>query len=99
MLVREVVVHQLLLNLAGLSVRCVVESDAAFFLNSVALIVEVLLSNCETAHSIRFQVQRQLELIRRQCFEIVRPIFVGRAIHCATVVVDEHEVFRLADIL
>ncbi len=99
MLVSEVVVEQLLLPLAALAVRLVINTEPAFFLNGVALVVEVLFCDLQTLHAIGFEEESEIELVGGQDFEVVGAIFVGGAVHVAAVVEDEHEVFTRSNIL
>ena len=66
---------------------------------ALALIVELRLRDLERAHAVRFQEQRELELIRRQRLEVQRQVAAGGAVHRAAV--GEHlvEVLAVADVV
>ena len=96
MLVAEVVVGQIVNFQFRLPVRLIINAQAAFFLNSVALIIEIRLVHDERLHSIGFEEQTQIELVLRQSFKIVSSIFVGGPIGVATIVLDQDEVFAFA---
>src|SRR5678816_4673226 len=93
MLVCEVVVDQLLLDLAALAVRLVINAEASLFLDRVALVVEVFFRDRQTLHAIGFEKECEIELVGGKNLEIVGAIFVGGAVHVATVVENEQEVF------
>src|SRR5215203_2254595 len=99
MLVSEVVVEQLLLYLAALAICLVINTKPSFFLNCVALVVQIVFSDRQTLHAIGFEKESEVELVGRQHFEIVCAIFVGGAVHVAAVIKDEHEMFTGADVL
>src|SRR5215218_10667321 len=99
MLVSEVVVQQLLLQLAALSVCLVVNAEAALFLDRVTLVVEVIFRNRQTLHSIGFEEETEIELVGGKDLEVVSTIFVGGAVHAAAVIENKHEVFTGPNIL
>ena len=80
------------------AVRLVVVALTLLFLNHCPLIVQIGLAYIQRAHPIRFQVQRQIELIRRQFFKVIGSVLVGRPIHRPTVILDEQHVLPLSDI-
>src|ERR1700741_2436451 len=99
MLVSKVVVEQFLLNLAALAVSLVIDAESPFFLNSVALVVEIVFRNRQALHAIGFEKQAKVELVRRQDLEIVGAVLVGGAVHVAAVIENKHEVFTRSNIL
>src|SRR5215218_10094479 len=99
MLVCEVVIEQLLLQLAALSIRLVVNAEASLFLDRVALVVEVIFRNRQTLHSIRFEEETEIELVGGKDLEVVSTIFVGGAVHVAAVIENEQEMFTRSNIL
>src|SRR4026208_1984898 len=98
MLVSEVVVDQLLLDLAALAVRLVVNAEASLFLDRAALVVEVVLGNRQALHAIGFEEEAEVELVGGEDLEVVGTIFVGGAVHAAAVIENEQEVFTRSNI-
>src|SRR5215212_801601 len=99
MFVGEVVVDQLLLDLAALAVGLVVNAEASLFLDRVALVVEVLFGNRQTLHAIGFKKQTEIELVGGKDLEVVSTIFVGGTIHVTAVIKNEQEMLTRSDIL
>src|SRR5215213_1611150 len=99
MLVSEVVVEQILLHLAALAVRLVVNAEASLFLDRVTLVVEVVFSNRQTLHAIGFEEEAEIELVGGENLEVVSTIFVGGAVHTAAVIEDEQEMLTSSNIL
>jgi hypothetical protein len=99
MLVGEVAVEQLAKTLVSRPVRLVVDAQPALLLYGLALVVELLLRDHQRAHAIRFQEQRQFELVRGQRLEVQRQVAAGGAVHRAAV--GEHlvEVLAVADVV
>src|SRR6185369_13113902 len=89
----------LLLDLATLAVRLVVNAEASFFLNRVALVVEVVFCNRQTLHAIGFEEEREIDLVGGKDLEVVGAIFVGGAVHVAAVIENEQEMFTGSNIL
>src|SRR5215510_438272 len=99
MLVSKVVVEQLLLDLAALAVRLVVNAEASLFLDRVALVVEVIFSDGQALNAIGFEEESEIELVGGKDLEVVIAIFVGGSVHVAAVIENEQEMFTRADIL
>src|ERR1041385_9043817 len=99
MLVSKVVVDQILLDLAALAVRLVVNAEASLFLNRVALVIEVVFRNSQTLHAIGFEEESEIDLVGRKDLEVVSTVFVGGAVHIAAVIEDEHDMFTRPNIL
>ena len=98
MLVGEVAVEQLVEVLVGAPVRLIVDAQPALFLHGLPLVVELLLRDLQRAHAIRFEEQRQLELVRRQRLEVQRQVVAGGAVHRAAVREHLVEVLAVADV-
>ena len=94
---REEVALELLLERA---VRPVVVRPALLVLDDLALVVEVLLAERveEGRHPVGLEPQGQLELVRRQRLEVVRPVEPGRAVHRPAGGLDERDVLGLGDV-
>src|SRR5215213_7739500 len=99
MLIGEVVVDQILLDLAAFPVGLVVNAEASLFLDRVALVVEVVFGNRQTLHAIGFEEETEIELVGGKNLEVVSTIFVGGAIHVTAVIKNEQEVLTGSDIL
>ena len=80
-------------------VGLIVVTQALFFLDGFALIVEVLLRHVQRAHAIAFQPKRQWQFTRRQSLEIIRALARGRAVHRAAGVRDELKVRGFRNVL
>ena len=97
MLRREEVALELLLERA---VRPVVVRPALLVLDDLALVVEVLLAERveQGRHPVGLEPEGQLELVRRQRLEVVRPVEPGRAVHRPAGGLDERDVLGLRDV-
>ena len=80
------------------SIGLVVVPLAPFFLDGLSLIIEICLVDHERPHAIGFEKQPKINLICRQRFVVFRAITIGRSVHAAAVVLDEHKVFAFAHI-
>ena len=78
----------------------VVVRPALLVLHDLALVVEVLLAERveERGHAVRLEPQAEVELVRRQRFEVVGPIQPGRAVHRAAGSLDQRDVLGLGDV-
>src|SRR3954454_16361409 len=99
MLVSEVVVEELLLDLATLAVRLVINAETSLFLDRVTLVVEVVFRNCQTLHAIGFEEESEIDLVGGKHLEVVGTVFVGGAVHITAVIENEHEMLTRSDVL
>ncbi len=92
---------ELLHPLLGGAVRLVVDRQAPLVLHDVPLVVELFLGHGrqEAGHPVRLQPQGQLQLVRWQGVEVVRPIGPGRGVQRASGGLDEGEVLALGHVL
>ena len=98
MLVSEVVICRREKRFKRTTVRLVVVTLAPLFLNCRSLIVEVRLVNGQRAHAVRFEEQTEIQLVCGQRLEIHRAVGRRVAVHPATVVCNNDEVFSLAHV-
>ena len=82
------------------AVRAVVVRPALLVLHDLALVVEVLLAQRveERPHPVGLEPQRELDLVRRQRLEVVRPVEPGGPVHRPAGRLDEGHVLGLADV-
>ena len=83
------------------AVRLVVDRPAAFVLDDLTLVVQLLLGHGrqETAEPIRLQPQPELELVTGQRLEVVGAIQPGRGVQRSAGRLDQGEVLALGDVL
>jgi hypothetical protein len=82
------------------AVRNVLVPLAPFVLDDLTLIVQGLLGERrhQPAHPVGLQPQRQLEVLRRHCLEVVRPVRVRGRVQRAAVTLHEPHVLGLGDV-
>ena len=98
-LVREVLEQQLADHFRRLAVRLVVHAQAAFFLDRLALVVDVLLRDGRRPHAIGLEEEHHVELVGRHLLEVEGVVLVGLPVVAAAVVLDEPGQLAIGDIL
>src|SRR4051794_15986496 len=99
MLVGEVVVEELLLDLATLAVSLVVNAETSLFLDRVTLVVKVVFRDCQTLHAIGFEEESEIVLVGGKPLKVVGTVFVGGAFNITAVIENEHEMLTRTDVL
>ena len=99
MIVREVLEKQLADHFGRFPVGLVVHAQAAFFLDRLPLIVDVLLRDGGRPHAIGLEEKHHVELVCRHLLEVEGVIFVGLPVMVAAVVLDEPGELAIGDVL
>src|SRR6185295_15737149 len=98
MRVRGVLENQLINPQESVYVRLIVIPQSLFFLNGVALVIQILLRDLQRAHPIAFQPERQRQVTRREGFVVVCPLCGSGAVHGAAGGKDILKVSRLGNV-
>ena len=99
MLVCEIDISGLDHRLVGSPVGAVVEALPPFLLHRLPLVVEVGLRDVQRAHTVRFEKNPELQLVRRQGLKVIGPLGVRGAVGAAAVVLYQDKMLPFADIL
>ena len=98
MFIGEIVIHQFAKLFIGFAVWLIVEAEPSLFLHSISLVIKICLRDVEAFHPVGFKENCEVKLIGGQRLKINCPLRVGRPVHLTAIVINQHEVFALADI-
>jgi len=83
------------------SIWLIINRPSTLVFHYIPLIVELFLGHCrkEVSHPICLEPQRERQLVRRNCFVVVRPLEPGRSIESSTCSLNQLEMLIRAHVL